>query len=110
VSTSQTLTAVKLRYSQTEKQALAIVWPIEKLHIYLYWSNFKMIIDRKSVQLVLSNPKSKPPAWIECCNLRLQSYDLEAIHTEGCHNPSDYLSYHLISKEDMYISFQQMQS
>ena len=68
---SRTLTAVKRQYSQTEKQALAIVWAIEKLHIYLYWSQFKMITNRKPVQLIFSNPKSKPPAWIQCWNLRL---------------------------------------
>ena len=62
---SQTLIPVEQRYSQTEKEALAIVWAIEKLHIYLYGSHFKLITDCKPVQLIFGNPKSKPPARIE---------------------------------------------
>ena len=62
---SRALTPVERRYSQTEKEALAIVWAIEKLHIYLYGSQFKLITDCKPLQFIFNNPKSKPPAQIE---------------------------------------------
>ena len=80
---SRALTDVERRYSQTEREALAIVWVVERLHLYLYGSHFKLITDCKPVQLIFSNPKSKPPPCIERWNLRLQGYDFEVVHTEG---------------------------
>ena len=88
---SRALTDVERRYSQTEREALAIVWAVERLHLYLYGSHFKLITDCKPVQLIFSNPKSKPPPRIERWNLRLQGYDFEIVHTEGSQNPSDFL-------------------
>ena len=97
---SRTLTEVERRYSQTDKEALAIVWAIERLHLYLYGNRFTLFTDCKPVQLIFSNPKSKPPARIERWNLRLQGYDFEVVHTEGSRNPSDFLSRHSGSNDD----------
>ena len=80
---SQALTATERCYSQTEREALAIVWAIERLHLYLFGSHFKLLTDCKPIELILNNPKSKPPACIECWNLRLQGYDFEVVHTKG---------------------------
>ena len=71
VYASRSLSDVERRYSQTEKEALAIVWAIERLHLYLYGKRFTLFTDCKPVQLIFSNPKSKPPARIERWNLRL---------------------------------------
>ena len=59
---SRALTDVETHYSQTEKEALAIVWAIERLHIYLYGNHFMLYTDCKPIQLIFDNPKSKPPA------------------------------------------------
>ena len=66
---SRALTDVERRYSQTEREALAIVWAVERLHLYLYGSHFKLITDCKPVKLIFSNPKLKPPPRIEHWNL-----------------------------------------
>ena len=89
----QALSDVEQRYSQTEKEALAIVWAVECLHLYLCGGHFQLITDCKPVELIL-NPKSKPPARIQRWNLRLQEYDFSVVHTKGIDNPSDFLSRH----------------
>ena len=91
---SRALSDVERRYSQTEKEALAIVCAIERLHIYLYGKQFNLFTDCKPVQLIFSNPKSRPPARIERWNLRLQGYNFQVVHTKGSQNPSDFLSRH----------------
>ncbi len=62
---SRSLSDVETRYSQTEKEALAIIWAIKRLHLYLHGKKFTLYTDCKPVQLILANPKSKPPARIE---------------------------------------------
>ena len=39
---SRSLSDVERRYCQTEREALAIVWAIERLHIYLYGGHFTL--------------------------------------------------------------------
>ena len=92
---SRTLSDVERRYSQTEKEALAIVWAIERLHIYLYGAKFTLFTDCKPIQMILCNPKSRPPARIERWYLRLQPYDFDVIYKNGNDNPSDYMSRHI---------------
>ena len=40
---SRSLTDVQRRYSQTEREALAIVWAVERLHLYLFGGHFYLI-------------------------------------------------------------------
>ena len=92
---SRALTAVEQRYSQTEKEALAIVWGCEHFHIYLYGSSFTTVItDHKPLQVILNNARSKPPARIERWLLRLQSYNFSVMYKSGADNPADYMSRH----------------
>ena len=91
---SRSLTPVEQRYSQTEREALAIVWAMERLHTYLYGGHFTLLTDCKPVELILNNRKSRPPARIERWHLRLQEYNFSTVHTKGQDNPSDFLSRH----------------
>ncbi len=91
----RSLSDVERRYSQTEREALAIVWAVERLHVYLYGGHFILKTDCKPVQLILNNPKYRPPARIERWNLCLRDYDFDVSYTQGLDNPSDFLSRHL---------------
>ena len=91
---SRALSPVEQRYSQTEREALAIVWAMERLHIYLYGTEFVLYTDHKPLELICNNPKSKPPARIERWFLRLQKYIFRVQYRPGKDNPSDYMSRH----------------
>ena len=52
---SQSLTDTESRYSQTEKEALAIVWGIEHFHIYVYGAPFILYTDHKPLELIYGN-------------------------------------------------------
>ena len=85
------------RYSQTEKEALAIVWGCEKFHLYLNGNTFNLQTDHKPLEMIFRNPKSRPPARIERWKLRLQQYDFTVTFRSGEGNPADYLSRHPVS-------------
>ena len=86
---SRTLTAVDRRYSQTEREALAVVWGCEKFH--LYGTTFDLLSDHKPLEVIYS-PTSKPPARIERWGLRLQPYTFRLQYSPGATNPADMLS------------------
>ena len=91
---SRSLTDTESRYSQTEKEALAIVWGCEKFHVYLFGTTFDMVTDHKPLELIFNNPNSKPPARIERWGLRLQQYSFNVKYRPRVGNPADYMSRH----------------
>ena len=62
---SRSLSQVERRYSQTEKEALALVWACERFHLYLYGlPQFDLVTDHEALKVIYSK-KSKPSARIE---------------------------------------------
>ena len=88
---SLSLSDVERRYSQTEREALAVVWGCERFHIYLYGIDFDLLTDHKALQIIFS-PSSKPPARIERWVLRLQPYRYRVKHISGPRNIADCFS------------------
>ena len=91
---SRALTDVEKRYSQTEKEALAIIWGVEHFHLYLYGNDFTLITDHKPLEVIYGSRKSKPSARLERWVLRLQPYSFNVVYKPGANNPADYLSRH----------------
>ena len=91
---SRTLSDAERRYSQIEKEALAVVWACEKLQAYLLGRHFVIFTDNKAVELIMRNPLSTPPARILRWQLRLSGYDFEVVHRPGLGNIADFLSRH----------------
>ena len=85
------LTDCERRYSQTEKEALALVWACEKFHAYVYGMKFDLVTDHKPLEAIYG-PRSKPCARIERWVLRMQPYDFHVMHIPGTQNIADHLS------------------
>jgi hypothetical protein len=89
---SRLLSDIEQRYSQVEKEALAVVWACERLYLYLFGNEFELITDNRAVELIFSNPKSDPPLRIKRWALRLMDYNYKITHKPGKYNIADYLS------------------
>ena len=48
----KSLSAVEQRYSQTAKEALAVVWACERFHVYLYGIEFELYTDHKPLETI----------------------------------------------------------
>lgn len=88
---NRTLTECERRYSQTEKEALALVWAVEHFNIFLFGKDFELITDHKPLEFLFS-PKSKPCARVERWVLRLQAYRYNIKYKPGKSNIADPLS------------------
>ena len=107
---SRTLTSVERKYSQTEREALAVVWGCEKFHLYLSGIDFEIHTDHKALEFIYSD-KGKVPARIERWVLRLQCYRFIVRHIAGVSNPADILSRQPLpiktgeGEEELYVNF-----
>lgn len=91
---NRTLSDVERRYSQTEKEALALVWACERFESYLIGLSFDLVTDHKPLLTIYrGNKRSKTAsARIERWVLRLQPFDFRVVHVRGKNNIADPLS------------------
>lgn len=88
---SKSLSDVERRYSQTEKESLALVWSVERFYCYLAGIEFELETDHKPLEAIFK-PTSKPPARIERWLLRLQAFKYKVVYKPGKLNIADSLS------------------
>ncbi|CAH1250556.1 NYNRIN [Branchiostoma lanceolatum] len=91
---SRSLTDVETRYSQIEREALAIYWGLQHFHLYLYGSKFTVITDHLPLVSIFNKPNLKLPVRLEKWILKLQQYQYTVVYKPGNENPADYMSRH----------------
>ena len=86
VFASRTLNSAERNYSQTEKEALALVFALKRFHHYVWGTQFTLITDHKPL-LGLFNPKKPIPEMasgrIQRWSLMLQAYSFDLYHRSG---------------------------
>ncbi|XP_058461165.1 uncharacterized protein K02A2.6-like [Malaya genurostris] len=92
---SKGLTSAEKAYPQTQREALAVVWAVEKLYLYLYGIHFTVFTDHKTLEYIYGGKYrdgkracSRAESWA----LRLQPYEFKIKHIPGVSNISDILS------------------
>lgn len=88
---SKGLTENEMKFGQTEKEALGVVWAVEKYHYFLYGIHFQILTDCKVLKL-LFGPRTETNARIKRWAIRLQFYDYEVEYVPGKENIADCLS------------------
>ena len=90
---SRSLTEVESQYSQTEREALAIVWACKHFDMYTNGAqHFTVITNHKPLENIWQ--KTNPTPRIQRWGLRLQPYKFTISYQPSSSNPSDYLSRH----------------
>ena len=73
---SRTLTPVEQRYSQTEGEALAVLFAVERFQVYLYGTQFTVLSDSKALERIFTSKHVTTPR-IQNMVLKLQPYDFK---------------------------------
>ena len=110
---SRALTSVEQRYSQTEREAPAIVWSCEHFHLFVSGSKFKVVTDHAPLIGIWKRANHRQVRLARWA-LRLSTYDVDIEYQPGRENPADYMSRHptstpkMTSEEQMaeeYVNF-----
>ena len=74
--TSHTLSSTERNYSQLEKEALSLIYGVQKFHQYLYGRQFILVTDHKPLTTILGPKRGIPP--LAAARLQHWAYTLSA--------------------------------
>lgn len=92
---SKTLTEVERRYSQTQKEALAAVWGIERFYYYLMGRKFTLRTDANALRFIYKTSPKESKRVLNRADglaLRLEPYDFTVEYVKGTSNIADPFS------------------
>lgn len=92
---SRTLTDTEKRYSQLDREAVAILFGVKKFHQFLYGRRFVLVTDNKPL-LHIFGPKKGIPVMassrLQRIALMLSGYQFDVSHVKSKSNIADYFS------------------
>ena len=80
---SKTLTECQSRYSNIEREMLAVVSGIQRYHTYLYARPFTVISDQKPLETICAKPIHAAPPRLQRMLLQIQGYNFKVKYRPG---------------------------
>ena len=80
---SKLLTATESRYSNIEREMLAVLFGLEKFHYYAYGRPVVVESDHKPLEAIVKKHLSSAPPRIARMMLRIQKYDVQIKYVPG---------------------------
>ena len=80
---SKTLTDAQKNYSNIERETLAMVFGIRRLHTYLFGKEFTLMTDHKPLEMIWSKPLASAPPRLQRLLVKLLGYDFEVKYKPG---------------------------
>ncbi|GBL90710.1 Retrovirus-related Pol polyprotein from transposon 17.6 [Araneus ventricosus] len=93
---SKTLLKTEQKYSQIDKEALAIAWAVKKFHLYLKGRRFTLVTDHKPLMAIFGSKRGLPvltATRLLHYALILQSFQFDIVFCKTAdHGNADFLS------------------
>lgn len=80
---SRVLTETQQRYSQIEKETLAILYGCTKFHNYVYGHSLLVKSDHKPLESIFKKPVPSTPPRLQRFVLALEKYDIQVVYKPG---------------------------
>ena len=80
---SKALTETERRYSNIEREMLAVLFGLERFHYYVYGRRVQVQTDHKPLVSIYQKNICNAPPRIARMVLRIQKYDVELVYTPG---------------------------
>ena len=80
---SKSLTDAEKRYACIERELLAIVFGVQRFHIYLYGRQFKVLTDHKPLVMIQQKPLTSAPPRLQRMIIKLQGYQIQIEYIPG---------------------------
>ncbi|PFX13349.1 Uncharacterized protein K02A2.6 [Stylophora pistillata] len=90
---SKALTETEQQYSNIEREALGVVWGLERFHYFIYGKSCTIHTDHKPLEAIFKKKLSNCPARLQRFVLRALKYDVTIKYVKGAEVPiADALS------------------